>query len=88
MRPICAARKTVHYEQLRGASEHSLNTLVGCLHAAVLQPSFFLSALCYVQRKVAEAIIAAWDERLPKLEPLCRMLLVADRCLATTPYVQ
>lgn len=32
------------------------------------------------QRKVAEAIIRAWEERLPKLEPLCRMLLVADRC--------
>ena len=28
---------------------------------------------------MAERIIEAWEERLPRLEPLCRMLLVADR---------
>ena len=28
---------------------------------------------------MAKRIIEAWEERLPRLEPLCRMLLVADR---------
>ena len=28
---------------------------------------------------MAERIIEAWEERQPRLEPLCRMLLVADR---------
>ena len=41
---------------------------------------FAVTMVCLrVQRKVAEAIIRSWEERLPKLEPLCRMLLVADR---------
>ena len=31
------------------------------------------------QRRVAECIIEAWEQRSPRLEPLCRMLLVADR---------
>jgi hypothetical protein len=35
--------------------------------------------LAPVQRRVAERIIEAWEERMPRLEPLCRMLLVADR---------
>ena len=32
-----------------------------------------------VQRRVAERIIEAWEQRIPRLEPLCRMLLIADR---------
>ncbi|CAK0738830.1 hypothetical protein CVIRNUC_001099 [Coccomyxa viridis] len=32
-----------------------------------------------MKRRVAERIIEAWEERPPRLEPLCRMLLVADR---------
>ena len=32
-----------------------------------------------MQRRVAERIIEAWERRIPRLEPLCRMLLVADR---------
>lgn len=32
-----------------------------------------------MQRRVAERIIEAWELRIPRLEPLCRMLLVADR---------
>lgn len=35
--------------------------------------------LAPVQRRVAERIVEAWEERMPRLEPLCRMLLVADR---------
>ena len=35
--------------------------------------------LAPVQRRVAERIIETWGKRMPRLEPLCRMLLVADR---------
>ena len=35
--------------------------------------------LAPVQRRVAERIIEAWEKGMPRLEPLCRMLLVADR---------
>ncbi|CAL5223847.1 g6430 [Coccomyxa viridis] len=32
-----------------------------------------------MKRRVAERIIEAWEQRMPRLEPLCRMLLVAER---------
>lgn len=36
-----------------------------------------------MQRKAAEAIIREWEVRAPRLEPMCRMLLLAERYSVT-----
>ena len=41
--------------------------------------TWYVTVACLVQRRVAERIIEAWEQRMPRLEPLCRMLLVAER---------
>ena len=35
------------------------------------------------QRKAAEAIVREWEVRAPRLEPMCRMLLLAERYSVT-----
>lgn len=45
----------------------------------ILQAEKGLHRLEIAQRKVAEAIVAEWEACTPRLEPMCRMLLVADR---------
>lgn len=80
--PLCTCPKCLVCAVLPSGCFGGLLVTLGTLSIVLREKrevAVLILLLAPVQRRVAERIIETWEKRMPRLEPLCRMLLVADR---------